>query len=67
RSKTLDDRLRQGADRENTFVQVVQHHKLKKHKSAGFRPGDVFPETRKVIMRGTLPWQPLGWIEARIG
>ncbi|MCS7289331.1 MAG: type III-A CRISPR-associated RAMP protein Csm5 [Roseiflexus sp.] len=67
RSKTLDDRLRQGADRENTFVQVVQHHKLKKHKSAGFRPGDVFPETRKVIVRGALPWQPLGWVEARIG
>ncbi|ABU58069.1 type III-A CRISPR-associated RAMP protein Csm5 [Roseiflexus castenholzii] len=65
RSKTLDDRLRQGTDRDNAFAQIVQRHTLKKHKSAGFRPGDAFPETRKVIMRGALPWRPLGWVEAR--
>lgn len=67
RSKTLDDRLRQGTEREHVFVQVVQRHSLKKRKSADFGPGDDFPETRKVIMRGALPWRPLGWVEARIG
>lgn len=67
RSKTLDDRLRDGTERESVFAQIVQRHTLKKHKSAGFRPGDAFPETRKVVMRGRLPWRPLGWVEARIG
>lgn len=67
RSKTLDDRLRQGVEHERAFVKMVQRHNLKKHKSAGFRCGDAFPETRKVIMRGALPWRPLGWVEARIG
>ncbi len=67
RSKTLDDRLRDGKECESAFVGIVRRHTLKKHKSAGFRPGDIFPETRKIIMRGALPWRPMGWVEVRIG
>ena len=64
RSKTLDSRLR--ADEEG-FADTVQRFKLKKHKSPTYKPGDRFPDTRKLAMRGAQPHWPLGWLLVEIG
>ncbi|MDW8404968.1 type III-A CRISPR-associated RAMP protein Csm5 [Chloroflexus sp.] len=63
RAKTLDERLR-GEQREATFVAAVKQYnmKLNRQRSDRFRPGDLFPATRKVIMRNGQPWLPLGWV-----
>ena len=66
RAKTLDDRLRDSPERDAAFVELVRRHRLKKHKSEMFKPGDPFPDTRKIIVRGTMPWRPMGWIEVRL-
>lgn len=63
RAKTLDDRLR-GEQREQTFVAAVKQYnmKLNRFRSQRFQAGDLFPATRKVIMRNRQPWLPLGWV-----
>ncbi len=64
RSKSLDSRLQQDAP---TFAETVKRFKLKKHKSATFKPGGSFPDTRKIALRDEQPWQPLGWLLVEIG
>lgn len=66
RAKTLDDRLRDTPERDAAFADLVRRYRLKKHKSNRFSAGDAFPDTRKIIMRGRLPWRPMGWIEVRL-
>jgi CRISPR-associated protein Csm5 len=66
RAKTLDDRLRDSPERDTAFAGLVRRHQLKKHKSEMFKPGDLFPDTRKIIVRGNMPWRPMGWIEVRL-
>lgn len=66
RSKTLDDRLRGDGEADRPFADLVQRFKLKTHKSAAFRPGDRFPQTRKAALAGGRPWRPLGWIAVDI-
>jgi len=66
RAKTLDDRLRDSPERDQVFAGLVRRHQLKKHKSEMFKPGDLFPDTRKIIVRGNMPWRPMGWIEVRL-
>ena len=66
RAKTLDDRLRDSPERDAAFVELVRRHRLKKHKSEMFKPGDPFPDTRKIIVHGNMPWRPMGWIEVRL-
>ncbi|MFQ3663481.1 MAG: type III-A CRISPR-associated RAMP protein Csm5, partial [Chloroflexaceae bacterium] len=66
RSKTLDDRLRDGERKEAVFAETVRRFKLKKHKSDAFGPGDEFPQTRKIALAGGRPWRPLGWIQVDI-
>jgi len=66
RAKTLDDRLRDSPERDTVFAGLVRRHRLKKHKSEMFKPGDPFPDTRKIIVRGNMPWRPMGWIEVRL-
>lgn len=63
RAKTLDNRLR-GEQREQTFVAAVKQYnmKLNRFRSQRFQAGDLFPATRKVIMRNRQPWLPLGWV-----
>lgn len=67
RSKTLDTRLRTDAASEDQFATTVQRFRLKKHKSERFRPGDSFPDTRKLALAGGRPWRPLGWLQVEIG
>ncbi len=66
RAKTLDDRLRDSQERDQVFAGLVRRYQLKKHKSEMFKPGDLFPDTRKIIVRGNMPWRPMGWIEVRL-
>jgi CRISPR-associated protein Csm5 len=66
RAKTLDDRLRDSQERDQVFARLVRRYQLKKHKSEMFKPGDPFPDTRKIIVHGNMPWRPMGWIEVRL-
>jgi len=67
RSKTLDDRLRGEGAADEDFATAVQRFNLKKHKSAAFRAGGSFPDTRKLALNGERPWRPLGWLQITIG
>ena len=68
-SKTLADRLRDTPQREEQFVQAVKQYnmKLNRQRSERFRAGDVFPATRKVIVRNKQALLPLGWVCITIG
>ena len=59
RSKTLGERLE--AEPEE-FAAIVQQYRLKRQRSEGFEPGDLFPVTRKLVLNGGQPWRPLGWV-----
>lgn len=63
RSKTLDTILREGT-REEVFVSAVRGYnmKLNRQRSERFRAGDLFPASRRVIMRNGQPWLPPGWV-----
>lgn len=62
RSKTLDTRLHVEGQVNARFAEVVRRFELKADKSRSFRPGGLFPQTRKVVMAGGRPWRPLGWV-----
>lgn len=68
-SKTLADRLRDNPQREAQFVQAVKKYnmKLNSQRSERFRADDVFPATRKVIVRNKQALLPLGWVCITIG
>ncbi|MGQ9877052.1 MAG: type III-A CRISPR-associated RAMP protein Csm5, partial [Chloroflexus sp.] len=68
RSKTLDTILREG-DREEVFVRAVHKYnmKLNAQRSKRFQVGDLFPASRRVIMRNGQPWLPLGWVCLTVG
>ncbi|WP_298814728.1 type III-A CRISPR-associated RAMP protein Csm5 [Chloroflexus sp.] len=68
RTKTLDDRLRADQQREQVFVEAVHRYRMKidEQRSRRFQAGDLFPATRKLVMRGKHPYLPLGWMRITI-
>ncbi len=62
-SKTLGALLT--ADEER-FAQIVQRYKKQMLREGSFYPGDRYPKSRRVVVRGEKPFQPLGWIKVRM-
>ena len=62
-SKTLGELLTADADR---FAQIIQRYKKQMLRQGTFHPGDRYPKSRRVVMRGEKPFMPLGWVKVHM-
>ena len=61
-SKTLGDLLQKN---QLQFAQVVKEYKLSRSRKP-FQAGDLFPSSRKLVLRGGATAVPLGWLKIKL-
>ncbi|RMG89527.1 MAG: type III-A CRISPR-associated RAMP protein Csm5 [Chloroflexi bacterium] len=59
-SKTLSGLLKQN---ERVFARLVKDYRLQGRSRRPYQPGDLFPASRKLVLRGGKTAEPLGWIK----
>lgn len=62
-SKTYGSRLRADAPQ---FAAIVNEYKLQPQRKSLFAEGDLFPATRKLVLKGDIPMFPLGWVRVDV-
>jgi CRISPR-associated protein Csm5 len=61
-SKTLGDLLQKNKAQ---FARIVTDHRLSRSRKP-FQPGDLFPSSRKLVLRGGATAVPLGWLKIKL-
>ena len=62
-SKTLSGLLKQN---ERVFARLVKDYRLQGRSRRPYQPGDLFPASRKLVLRGSKTAEPLGWIKVTL-
>lgn len=62
-SKTLTGLLKQN---ERIFARLVKDYRLQGRSRRPYQPGDLFPASRKLVLRGNKTAEPLGWVKIKL-